>query len=30
MYPDVNLKYFKDATNVLIITTNGTYQPIDG
>jgi hypothetical protein len=29
-YPYVIVKYLKDAINLVIIMTNGTYQPING
>ncbi len=30
IHPYVTIKYFEDATNLVIIATNGTYQSING
>jgi len=30
IYPYVIVEYLKDATNLVTIVTNGTYQPING
>ncbi len=29
IHPFVIIKYFKDVTNLVIIASNGTYQPIN-
>ncbi len=30
IHPYVIVEYLKDATNLVIILSNGTYQPING